>query len=275
MLRQTLNTLPIDFEALPFPKELDSRYPNHWKHDFVFFRDLYVSNQKGDVVVARFREKERQAEEIIIEDWLYQQDVQVHTLPSEGDYFIEGGEFYFCPTENILFAGESRNSPKGNEKTAKLLNVGELIILKANAFHLDTLFTPVFNQQNELCLLIVCTQLLDKDSKIRLRDFSKKRGIQLLEIPPEEAIGLGSKLGSFAVNCLSLPGHLVGPTHFKTATVISALEKRKIKHSVVPLSQFRLSGGAVHCLTNELLFNLLKTNLPATIVANTSVFKIA
>lgn len=251
-LRQTLADLPVDFEVLPFPEQLDSGKTIRWKHDFVFFRDLFLSNRKGDVVLARFREKKRVAEIGVIEKWLEQKQMNVHKLPQTEAYYMEGGEFYFCPGENILFAGEFRNSRKGLEKTAKYLNVAELIVLKASAFHLDTVFTTVFNEQNELCLIIACTQLLEKDSRIRLQKFSKKRGISLIAIPPEEAIGTEGELGSFAVNCMSLPGYLVGSTEFKTQQVNEALKENNIKHLVVPLTQFRLSGGSVHCLTNKL-----------------------
>ena len=188
----------------------------------------------------------------IIEEWLVDQDVNVHTLPNDDDHFIEGGEFYYCSNENILFAGESRNSRKGNEKTAELLDVEELVILRSNSFHLDTLCTPVFNSDNQLCLLIACTALLEKESVNQLKKLMHNRNIPILEIPPEEAIGTTNKLGSFAVNCLPLPGQLIGAAEFKSETVRTALTEHNITHSVVSLTQFHLSGGSVHCLTNEL-----------------------
>jgi len=248
MLRKKFHSIDI----IPFPSKLDEKNSEKWKHDFVFVRDLYVSNQKGDVVVARFREKERQAEEKIIEEWLMGQDVKVHTLPNDENHFIEGGEFYYCSNENILFAGESRNSHKGNEKTADLLGVEELVVLRSNSFHLDTFCTPVFNLDNKLCLLIVCTDLLEKASVDQLKKMMHNRDIPILEIPPEEAIGTTNKLGSFAVNCLPLPGQLIGATEFKSETVKTALTEHNITHSIVSLTQFHLSGGSVHCLTNEL-----------------------
>lgn len=251
-LSQMLTDTSFALDVIPFPLRLDGMNSKKWKHDFVFVRDLYVSNQKGDVVVARFREKERQAEEKIIEEWLIDQDVKVHTLPHDDNHFIEGGEFYYCSNENILFAGESRNSRKGNEKTAELLGVEELLILRSNSFHLDTLCTPVFNLDNELCLLIVCTALLEKDSVDQLIKMMHHRNVPILEIPPEEAIGTTGKLGSFAVNCLPLPGQLIGAAEFSSETVRTALTEHNITHSVVSLTQFHLSGGSAHCLTNEL-----------------------
>ena len=251
-LSQMLTKKSLALDIIPFPSKLDGMNSNKWKHDFVFVRDLYVSNQRGDVVVAQFREKERQAEVKIIEEWLMDQDVKVHTLPNDNNHFIEGGEFYYCSNENILFAGESRNSRKGNEKTAELLDVEELVILRSNSFHLDTLCTPVFNSDNQLCLLIVCTTLLEKESINQLKKLTHDRNIPILEIPPEEAIGTTNKLGSFAVNCLPLPGQLIGAAEFISEIVRTALTEHNITHSVVSLTQFHLSGGSVHCLTNEL-----------------------
>jgi len=251
-LSQILTEKSPDLDVISFPSRLDGLNSKKWKHDFVFVRDLYVSNQRGDVVVARFREKERQAEEKIIEEWLMGQDVKIHTLPNDDNYFIEGGEFYYCFNENILFAGESRNSRQGNEKTAELLDVDELVILQSNSFHLDTLCTPVINLNNELCFLIVCTALLAKESVDQLKIMMYNRNIPILEIPPEEAIGTTSKLGNFAVNCLALPGQLIGAAEFKSEAVRAALTEHNITHSVLSLSQFHLSGGSVHCLTNEL-----------------------
>ena len=109
-LKKTLLSMPCSLEIIPFPNTLDSNNSSNWKHDYIFIRDLFISNQKGDVVIARFRAKERQAEEEIIEDWLNKQSLKVHTLPHNKNYYMEGGEFYFCKNENILFAGNSRNN---------------------------------------------------------------------------------------------------------------------------------------------------------------------
>ena len=251
-LSQMLTEKSLALDIIPFPSKLDGMNSNKWKHDFVFVRDLYVGNQRGDVVIARFREKERQGEVKIIEEWLVDQDVNVHTLPNDDDHFIEGGEFYYCSNENILFAGESRNSRKGNEKTAELLDVEELVILRSNSFHLDTLCTPVLNSDNQLCLLIACTDLLEKESVNQLKKLMHNLNIPILEVPPEEAIGTTYKLGSFAVICLPFPCQLIGAAEFKSETVRTALIEHNITHSVVSLTQFHLSGGSVHCLTNEL-----------------------
>ena len=251
-LKNSLLSLPCSLEIVPFPKLLDSNNPSNWKHDYIFMRDLFISNQNGDVVVARFKEKERQAEEEIIEEWLRRQNLNVHVLPFNKNYSMEGGEFYFCKKENILFAGVARNNSIGNEKTAELLNVSELIQLETNAFHLDTIFTPVINNENKLCLIICCKDLMNKNSFDKLKKLSNILGIEILNISPKDAIGTPNKLGSFAVNCLPLPGYLINAAQFTSKNVMAALKSHKINYVKVPLTQFHLSGGSAHCLTNEL-----------------------
>ena len=66
------------------------------------------------------------------------------------------------------------------------------------------------------------------------------------------SIGTGDQLGEFAVNCSPLPGNLIGPTRFRSLKVNQLLKELDVMHITVPTTQFRLSGGAVHCLTNEL-----------------------
>lgn len=252
-LKHTLTLTDKEVEVIPFPSALDGENPIVWKHDYVFFRDLYVTNLKGDVVLARFREQERQAEVETVEIHLSEKNnLTIYHLPDESDCFMEGGELYYCPMENILFAGESRNSRKGNTYTAQLLQAEELMVLKSKGFHLDTVFTPVFDPTGKLCACIVCMELLEAESADKLLSFCRKRSIKILSIRPEEAIGSNGNLGSFAVNCLPLPGLLIGCAPFQDKSVRAFLAENAVRHITTPLTQFRLSGGSVHCLTNEL-----------------------
>ena len=82
--------------------------------------------------------------------------------------------------------------------------------------------------------------------------FSISHGIPILDIPPEDAIGVKGNVGNFAVNALALPGVLIRPNHFTNSKIEEELELLGIKQVITPTSQFQLSGGSVHCLTNEL-----------------------
>jgi N-dimethylarginine dimethylaminohydrolase len=173
-------------------------------------------------------------------------------IPHDSTATAEGGEFYYCPGDGVLFSGACRNNVEGAEWVAREFNVDELVLMKSNAFHIDTLFTPVINKENKLVAVIACTELMEKDSTENLRQFAKRKNIELVEVPPEDAIGTENELGEFAVNCEPLPGYLVGPTRFRSNKVAPLLKELGVMHITVPTTQFRLSGGAIHCLTNEL-----------------------
>lgn len=251
-LKQKLHALPIDILEIDFPQSLDQDYPVYQKHDFVFVRDLFISNQDGSIVIAKFREKQREIEAEIISELLSDLGHTIYQLPNSKDCFAEGGEFYYTPNESILFCGISRNSRLGAEKTAELLDVNELVIIESSAFHVDTIFSPILDIHSNLCGLIACSTLMSQTSEESLKNVAKKYSIPFIDIQPNDAIGTDKKLGNFSVNCLSVPGHLIGPARFTTSGVNEILIELEITHHIVSLSQFRLSGGAVHCLTNVL-----------------------
>ena len=166
--------------------------------------------------------------------------------------FAEGGEFYYCPKENLLFSGVTRNSISGAEEVASFLQVNELIIVETKAFHLDTVFTTVFDHDGSLCAVIVCKKLISKNSMERLDEFASSTNIKIFNIPAHDAIGSSKNIGSLAVNNLSVPGLLISSSRFSDSSVIEELDSMNIKMEVSQVSQFQLSGGSIHCLTNEL-----------------------
>ena len=60
------------------------------------------------------------------------------------------------------------------------------------------------------------------------------------------------KIGTFAANALPLPGVLFRPDYFSNPSIDEQLKKLGIKTIINPTSQFQLSGGSIHCVTNEL-----------------------
>ena len=138
---------------LDFPKQLDSEDPNH---DFVFIRDPYISNQNGKAIILRAGEPKRRIENKIVITLLEQLNVKICEMPDKSGWRADGGEFYYCAKDNILFSGLQRNSQKGVDFVAKELNVDKLVILKGTGFHLDTFFTPVLKKDGYIAALIIC-----------------------------------------------------------------------------------------------------------------------
>ena len=252
MMTQLFNRLPFEVVEINFPNFLDKHNKEDRQHDFVFVRDLFVSNQNGRVIISKFSEKARQVESDIMEIMLDSMGYETIRIPDTINATAEGGEFYYCSGKKILFSGVCRNNVRGAEWVAQEFNVNELVIMKSNVFHLDTIFTPVINKDNELAAMIACTSLMEKDSIINLKSFAKRLSVELVEVDPEDSIGTDDQLGEFAVNCCPLPGYLIGPTRFRSLKVNQLLKELDVMHITVPTTQFRLSGGAVHCLTNEL-----------------------
>ncbi len=248
-LINTLRLLNVEVIETPFPIELDGPTP---EHDFVYIRDQFISNKNGDAVIMRFRNPERSRERDYIIPILEKLELSIVELPKKSELFAEGGEFYFCKKENILFAGNSRNSISGVEAVAKFLEVNDLIILKSNVFHLDAYFCPVISKKGELCAITCCTEELAKNSKDQLYKFADSKNIPIIKLPTIDGIGSQKKLGSFAVNALPIPGFLIGPRPYTNKKVLEKLYEIGVQRINTPMSQYALSGGSVHCCTNEI-----------------------
>lgn len=232
-------------ELFPFPQQLDANGLN--KHDFVFTRDGFISNQKGDIVISNFSERQRQAEAEQMAWYLEEKGYRIHRLNYNA--FAEGGEFYYVFKDDLLFAGICRNNIHGISETARLLNIENIQIVESDSFHLDTVFTILLNKEGHLAAILVCLELIK--NRLSIEQFAKKRNIEIINILPKDSIDTDGK-GSIAVNCLPLPEVLIGGDKFATPGVEARIKRLGVKHIITPVSQFKLSGGGVHCLANEL-----------------------
>jgi len=239
----------VEVVELDFPDELD-QYER--KHDFVFIRDPFISDQNGLVIILRAGEPQRRIENKLVKRCLEHLELEIVEMPDKAGMRADGGEFYFCKKNNVLFSGLKRNTNRGVEFVAERLNVNELVILEGEGFHLDTFFTPVLNKSGCICSVVACTALMTTESKNALYKFADNLDIPVFEIPPNDAIGTKSKVGSFATNALPLPGKLIHPSPFSNPDINKRIMKMGIDVVISPTSQFQLSGGSVHCLTNEL-----------------------
>ena len=248
-LINTMKNHEIDVVEFSFPKQLEN---SKYGHDYVFIRDTFISDLNGNALLLKFSQTNRDAESQMISGYLEKLDFNIKELPNNKNMFAEGGEFYYCPKENLLFSGVTRNSISGAEEVASFLKVNELIIVETKAFHLDTVFTTVFDHDGNLCAVIVCKELISKNSMERLDEFASLINIKNFNIPFHDAIGSSNNIGSLAVNNLSVPGLLISSSRFSDPSLIEDLDNLNIKTEVSPVSQFQLSGGSIHCLTNEL-----------------------
>ena len=82
--------------------------------------------------------------------------------------------------------------------------------------------------------------------------FADQNNIPVFNIPEQDALGTEKQIGKFAVNALPLPGVLLKPDYFSNPIIDEQLGDLGIKIKVSHTSQFQLSGGSVHCVTNEL-----------------------
>ena len=234
---------------IDFPARLDQKDP---KHDFIFVRDQFISNQRNLVLILRSGERLRRTENIVMGDVLNKFNYNIINMPDIPGLRADGGEFYFCAKENILFSGIQRNTLSGINYVVETLKIDELLVLDGKGYHLDTFFTPVLNNQNLLCATIVCDEILTNKSKKDLYEFSKKRNLPIFKVPLKDSIGTKENIGSFSVNALPLPGVLISPNQFTNKSIDRKLLELGVKRVITPTSQFELSGGSIHCLTNEL-----------------------
>ena len=201
---------------LDFPKQLDSVNPSH---DFVFIRDPYISNQNGKVIILRAGEPKRRIENKIVITLLEQLNVKICEMPDKSGWRADGGEFFYCAKDKILFSGLQRNSQKGVDFVAEELNVDKVVLLKGTGFHLDTFFTPVLNKDGYIAALIICKKALEPISKKVLYQFADQNNIPVFNIPEQDALGTKKQTGKFAVNALPLPGVILKPDYFSNPII--------------------------------------------------------
>ena len=255
LIKERLNLIAIlkknkiEVIEFPFPKILEE---SKFGHDYVFMRDSFISDLNGNVLMLNFAEKKREAETEIVANELEKLNFNLKELPTKKNILAEGGEFYFCPKDKLLFSGINRNTIAGAEYVASFLNANELILIDTPSFHLDTVFTTVFDKQGALSAMIICEELITKDSFKNLEKISIELNAHIITIPAKDSIGIDNQLGSLAVNSFCAPGLLISSSNYSDFSVEQKLDSLGVNTEVCPVSQFQLSGGSVHCLTNEL-----------------------
>ena len=235
----------LETVTVPFSDALETEE----KFDFIFMRDHFLCNKNKTIVMCNMRLEERLDEGKFVIEKMQQSGYRVNYLPTQ-DCLAEGGEFFYLPKENILLAGLCRNNLKGAESMAELMEVDQLHIIQSDGYHLDTAICPIFNDEYD-CIGINCAkEVFDNKNYSTLRDICKKHSWKLLDIENQDM--KKSLIARSAMNCLTLPGLLLGTSPIKNTNIIDFTHQNNIQMHVSNVSQFNLSGGSVHCLTNEL-----------------------
>ena len=243
-LIEILQKYSLDTIIIPFDPKLETDK----KYDFVFMRDHFLCNKNKDIVMCNMKLSERMNEGDFVISTLNNLQYKVSFL--DENCIAEGGEFFYLPKENILLAGQCRNNLRGAEQMAEKLKVSKLYIINSKGYHLDTSISPIFNNDYD-CIGLICAREVFSNSEINdLRNISKSNQWDLIEIEHQD---IDSSL-SFrtAMNGLTLPGLFIGSKNLNQKQISDFALSNNIIFDSTNVSQFNLSGGSVHCLTNEL-----------------------
>ena len=243
-LISTIKKFGFELIEIPFKKDLELKN----KYDFVFMRDHFLCNNKKDIVICNMKLTERMNEGEFVISELEKLKYNISFL--DNGCIAEGGEFFYLPNENILLAGKGRNNLKGAEQMAEKLKVSNLFIIPSSGYHLDTSISPIFDNNHD-CIGIICAREVFNNNEINnLRSICISNQWELIEI---EHQNISSSL-SFrtAMNALTLPGLFIGSKKLNQKPISEFALSNGITFDSTEVSQFNLSGGSVHCLTNEL-----------------------
>jgi N-dimethylarginine dimethylaminohydrolase len=244
--KKTLKQAGFDIRVLSFPEEINKT--NNLHHDAVFVRDAGLIF-KDYWIKANFSATVRQAEaEVHTKTITKKFGKKIIELPK--DAFLEFGEVFLLQTKNgtYYFGGLSRSNEAGHNFAKSIIKPDNFCLIRSNGYHLDTVFSPVLNKDNELVAFIVAKNMLDSESLESLKKFN----LEIIYVDPIDSSGEGEELGNYAVNTLIAPGIMLNCAKFLTMSVEEKLKKLGIKRFVSPLTDFRFAGGSYHCLTNEI-----------------------
>ena len=240
-----IRSVGLENTIVPFSDVLEKEE----KFDFIFMRDHFLCNTDKNIVMCNMRLEERLNEGNFVVETMEKSGYMVSYLPNQ-DCLAEGGEFFYLPKENILLAGLCRNNLKGAESMAGLMGVDQLHIIESSGYHLDTAICPIFNNEYD-CIGINCAKEVfdDKNYKV-LKNLCSKHGWELIDI--ENYNQKQSLEARASMNALTLPGILISGAPILSKKVKDFTAANNVQMHISSVSQFNLSGGSIHCLTNEL-----------------------
>ena len=186
-----------------------------------------------DVVISKFRFKERAGEERYFKEWFLAAGYNVHEL-SSGAFEGEGDALFSGDT---LFCGYGfRSDRSAHEEVASLLGVKKVVAVQLQDprfYHLDTCFCPLTPK-----IALVHPGACNAQDLATL-----EQSIEVIRVPPEDAV-------HFVCNAVVLGTDVVLTAG--CSTTYKALADRGFTAHPVPLGEFIKAGGAAKCLSLKL-----------------------
>ena len=186
-----------------------------------------------EVVISKFRHKERAGEERYFKEWFAGAGFKVHEL-SQGAFEGEGDALFAGDT---LFCGYGFRSDRvAHEEVATRLGVKNMVAVQLQDprfYHLDTCFCPLTPK-----LALVHPGAFNASDLALL-----EQSIELIRVSPADAV-------HFVCNAVVLGTDVVLPAGCDTT--YRALAERGYTAYPVALSEFIKAGGAAKCLSLKL-----------------------
>lgn len=202
--------------------------------DMVFATDeaLVIDNK---VLLSRFRYKERQGETPYYKQWFNDHKYDITTLP-EHLYFEGNGTMYFWNDKLFVGVGYRIDRPmcKYLQKLFPDHEVVEIQVASPSFYHLDMGFFPLDDET-----IFFYPEAYTAETRNKLR----KMVPNLITLSDHEMKG-------FCANSVVSGKHVVHQAD--NPTFKKKLQNLGYKSIEVDVSEFKKSGGGIHCLTNIL-----------------------
>ncbi len=201
--------------------------------DMVFATDQGIVRD-GAILLANFRYKERQPERIYYREWFRDHGFRLRALSNI--FPFEGGDTLFCG--DMLFVGTGfRASVSSCEELSKKLEIDviPLRLMDPMFYHLDTCFLPI-----NADTAFYYPEAFSKNSKSILNRLIPN----LLELSKADTM-------AFAANAF-VSGKDIVISAGTSAKFKADLKKLGLTVHELDMSEFKKSGGGIHCLINVL-----------------------
>lgn len=201
--------------------------------DMVFAADQGIV-RSGTVLLANFRYPERAKESIYYQRWFKEHGFRLRELPAPASF--EGGDALFIG--NLLFVGTGfRASSESCQELARLIGIEvfPLELIDPYFYHLDMSFLPI----NASTAFFYPPAYSEQS-----RQLLEEKVPNLLKLTAEAA-------QAFAANSFVSGNDIIIPTATPSSFRESLADFGLQAHEV-DISEFKKSGGGLHCLINVL-----------------------